>query len=68
MHEPARTHEELMERSHQQDLQIQTLLRQYDTKLAAGKISHWINQARPREPLAWQGKAFYIITIIICMP
>ncbi|KAH6918647.1 hypothetical protein BKA70DRAFT_1366816 [Coprinopsis sp. MPI-PUGE-AT-0042] len=52
----AETHDELLERSHQQDLQIQDLLRQYDTKMAAGKINHWINQARPQEPLAWQGK------------
>ena len=51
----AETHDELLERSHQQDLQIQDLLRQYDTKVAAGKINQWINHAKPREPLAWQG-------------
>ena len=40
-----RTHEELQERSHEKDMQIQDLLRQYDQRMAEQKVHHWISKA-----------------------
>ncbi|KIM49188.1 hypothetical protein M413DRAFT_99392 [Hebeloma cylindrosporum] len=41
----ADTHEELQERSHEQDLHIQNLLRQYDRRRAETNLRQWISKA-----------------------
>ena len=42
------THEELQEKAHNQDLQIQQLLLQYDRLQADNKIRQWINKSHPQ--------------------
>ncbi|KAF4614734.1 hypothetical protein D9613_003000 [Agrocybe pediades] len=39
---PADTHEQLQERSHEQDLHIQNLLLQYDQRIAEQKFHQWV--------------------------
>lgn len=43
----ADTHEELQEKAHSQDLQIQQLLMQYDRLKADQKIRHWVSRSHP---------------------
>ncbi|KAF9480102.1 hypothetical protein BDN70DRAFT_905913 [Pholiota conissans] len=42
---PADTHEQLQERSHEQDVHIQHLLRQYDQRIAEQKVHHWMSKS-----------------------
>ncbi|KAF8902075.1 hypothetical protein CPB84DRAFT_1746799 [Gymnopilus junonius] len=42
---PADTHEQLQERSHEQDLHIQNLLLQYDQRKAEQKVHQWVSKA-----------------------
>ncbi|KAJ3521872.1 hypothetical protein NMY22_g12132 [Coprinellus aureogranulatus] len=51
----ADTHEELQEKAHNQDLQIQQLLTQYDRLRADNKIRQWISNSHPQAPLHGYG-------------
>ncbi|KAJ3505560.1 hypothetical protein NLJ89_g7355 [Agrocybe chaxingu] len=44
---PADTHEQLQERSHEQDIHIRNLLHQYDQLRAEQKIHQWMSRAPP---------------------
>ncbi|PPQ75279.1 hypothetical protein CVT26_015270 [Gymnopilus dilepis] len=44
---PAETHEQLQERSHEQDLHIQNLLLQYDQRRAEQKVHQWVSKVSP---------------------
>lgn len=46
---PADTHEQLQEKAHEKDIQIQNLLRQFDQLKAEQKIRHWIGKASVKE-------------------
>ena len=52
------THEELQEKAHNQDLQIQQLLLQYDRLQADNKIRQWISRSHPQAsgeyPSVWR--------------
>ncbi|KJA20235.1 hypothetical protein HYPSUDRAFT_68639 [Hypholoma sublateritium FD-334 SS-4] len=52
----ADTHEQLQERSHEQDIHIQNLLKQYDQRVAEQKVHHWVsNSSIPRTGDAVEG-------------
>jgi hypothetical protein len=39
------THEQLQEKAHEKDIQIQNLLRQFDQLRTEQKIRHWVEKA-----------------------
>lgn len=43
------THEQLQEKAHEKDIQIQNLLRQFDQLKAEQKIRHWVEKANVNE-------------------
>ncbi|KAF9453200.1 hypothetical protein P691DRAFT_801540 [Macrolepiota fuliginosa MF-IS2] len=46
---PADTHEQLQEKAHEKDIQIQNLLRQFDQLKTDQKIRHWVEKANVNE-------------------